>query len=92
MVTAKWIECDGAIAVVSPAAECVRISAPTRAHGIKSKGMRKKREGKALVERNDYVTYCMDDVAPIPDYKLVFQRRVSSMGSECTTTCARTQT
>jgi hypothetical protein len=76
MVTAKWIERDGAIAVVSPAAECVHIlSAPARAHGIKSKGMRKKREGKALVERNDYVTYCMDDVAPIPDYKLVFQTK-----------------
>jgi hypothetical protein len=32
--------------------------------------MRSKREAKALVERNDYATYTMDDVPPLPDYKV----------------------
>ena len=58
---------------VSPAAECVcMLSDAARINGIKSEGMRAKREGKALVERNNYGTYCMDDVAPIPDYMIKF--------------------
>jgi hypothetical protein len=48
------------------------LSDPTRINGIKSEGMRAKRERKALVEQNDYGTYCMDDVAPIPDYTIKF--------------------
>ena len=48
------------------------LSDAARINGIKSEGMRAKREGKALVERNNYGTYCMDDVAPIPDYMIKF--------------------
>jgi hypothetical protein len=93
MHSAKWIVGrDGASVKVSPAAECVRmLSDPARINGIKSEGMRAKREGQALVERNDYGTYCMDDVAPIPDYTIKF-KKVSSMVSVRTTTYARTQT
>ena len=36
--------------------------------------MRKKCEAKALVERNDYVTYTMDDVPPLPDYKVILPK------------------
>ena len=45
---------------------------PTRLNGIKSEGMRAKREGKALVERNTYESYTMDDVPPIPNFKTHF--------------------
>ena len=74
MHSAKWIvNRDGASVAVSPAAECVcMLSDAARINGIKSEGMRAKREGKALVERNNYGTYCMDDVAPIPDYMIKF--------------------
>ncbi len=59
--------------VLSPAAECVCIlSDPTRLHGIKSKGMQAKQEGKALVERNTYKSYTMDDVPPNPNFKIAF--------------------
>ena len=55
MQSAKWIDRGGLLVAVSPAAECVRLlSDPTRLNGIKSEGMRAKREGKALVERNTY--------------------------------------
>ena len=60
---------------MSPAAECVRLlSNPERVSGIKSEGMRSKREAKALVERNDYATYTMDNVPPLPDYKVILPR------------------
>ena len=36
--------------------------------------MRSKREAKALVERNDYATYTMDDVPPLPDYKVILPK------------------
>ena len=60
---------------VSPAAECVRmLSDPSRINGIKSKGMRTKQEGTALVERNDYVVYSMEDAPPIPEYKIEMEK------------------
>ena len=75
MQSAKWIDRDGLLVAVSPAAECVRLlSDPTRLNGIKSEGMRAKREGKALVERNTYESYTMDDVPPIPNYKITFAK------------------
>ena len=33
--------------------------------------MRAKREGEALVERNDYDVYSMTDVEPLPDCKVI---------------------
>jgi hypothetical protein len=33
-----------------------------------------KHEAKALVERNDYASYTMDDVPPLPDYKVILPR------------------
>ena len=55
MQSAKWIDRGGLLVAVSPAAECVcLLSDPTWLNGIKSEGMRAKREGKALVERNTY--------------------------------------
>jgi hypothetical protein len=75
MQSAKWIDRGGLLVAVSPAAECVRLlSDPTRLNGIKSEGMRAKREGKALVERNTYESYTMDDVPPIPNFKIVFPK------------------
>ncbi len=75
MLSAKWIERGGDAVAVSPAAECVRLlSDPARVSGIKGKGMRAKRKGKALVERNDYATYTMDDVPPLPDYKVILSK------------------
>ena len=45
---------------------------PSGINGIKSKGMWAKRKGKALVSHNeDYASYTMGDVLPIPDYKVV---------------------
>jgi len=38
------------------------LSDPSRINGIKSEGMRAK-----LVEKNDYATYRMEDVPPIPE-------------------------
>jgi hypothetical protein len=66
MLNAKWIDRGGGDAVsVSPAAECVRLlSDPACESGIKSKGMRAKRETKVLVECNDYASYTMDNVPP----------------------------
>lgn len=75
MLSAKWIEIDGDAIAVSPAAECVRmLSDPKRMNGMKSEGMRAKREGKALVERNDYETYTMEDVPPISNFKIEFPK------------------
>ena len=77
MLNAKWIDRGGGAGdiAVSPAAECVRLlSNPERVSGIKSEGMRAKREAKALVERNDYAAYTMDDVPPLPDYKVILPK------------------
>jgi hypothetical protein len=75
MSNTKWIESNGVLVAVSPAAECVRmLSNPSRINGIKSEGMRAKREAKALVEMNDYATYSMVDVPIIPDFKIIFPK------------------
>jgi hypothetical protein len=75
MQSAKWIDCGGLLVAVSPAAECVRLlSNPTHLNGIKSEGMRAKREGKALVERNTYESYTMDNILPTPNYKITFPK------------------
>jgi hypothetical protein len=60
---------------VSPAAKCVRmLSDPSRINRIKSKGMRTKQEGSMLVERNNYMAYSMEDIPPIPDYKIKMEK------------------
>ncbi len=75
MSSAKWIDEGGDFVAVSPAEECVRmLNDPFRVNGMKSEGMRVKREGKALVERNDYITYTMADVPIIPDWKISFRK------------------
>jgi hypothetical protein len=76
LLSAKWIERGGADAIaVCPAAKCVHLlSDPARVSGIKGKGMWAKCEGKALVERNNYATYTMDDVPPLPDYKVILPK------------------
>jgi hypothetical protein len=57
---------------VSPAAKCVRIlSDPSR---IKSKGMRMKQEGTVLVKRKNYAVCSMEDVPPIPEYKIEMEK------------------
>ncbi len=38
----------------------------------KAKEFRRVESGKALVERNTYKCYLMDDVPPIPNYKIIF--------------------
>jgi hypothetical protein len=73
MQSAKWIDRGGLLVAVSPATECVcLLSNPTRIASIKSKGMWAKQEGKVLVEQNTYNSYMMDDVPPIPNYKITF--------------------
>jgi hypothetical protein len=58
MLSAKWVERDRETIAVSPADECVCLrSNPSRVIGIKSKGMRAKRDRKALVLRNNYASY-----------------------------------
>jgi hypothetical protein len=75
MLSAKWIERNGINIAMSPADECVRLlSDPTRLSGIKSKGMRAKRKGRALVVQNNYMTYTMENVLPLPDYKVVLPK------------------
>ncbi len=60
---------------VSPAEECVcLLSDPTRINGIKSEEMRASREGKALVERNDYEACKMEEVPNIPNYMVVLPK------------------
>jgi hypothetical protein len=71
MMSAKWVDQNGVAVAVSPAAECVwMLSDPSRINGLNSKGMRAKREGIVLVERNNYAEYSMEDVPPIPEYKI----------------------
>ncbi len=76
MLNAKWIDRGGGDDIaVSSAAKCVcLLSGPACVSGIKSEGMRSKRKAKVLVERNDYVTYTMDDVPPLPDYKVILPK------------------
>ncbi len=75
MLSAKWVERDGITIAVSPADECVHLlSDPTRLNGIKSKGMRAMRKGRALVMQNNYMTYTMTDVPPLPDYMVVLPK------------------
>ncbi len=75
MLSAKWIECNSINIAVSPADKCVRLlSDPMRLNGIKSKGMQGKRKGRALVVQNDYMTYTMENVLPLPDYKVVLPK------------------
>jgi hypothetical protein len=75
MLSAKWIERDGITIAVSPADECIRLlSDPTCLNGIKSKSMRAKRKGRALVMQNGYMTYTMTDVMPLLDYKVVLPK------------------
>jgi hypothetical protein len=75
MLSAKWIECNGINISVSPADECIHLlSDPTRLNGIKSKGMRAKRDGRELVVQNNYMTYTMEKFPPLPDYKVVLPK------------------
>jgi hypothetical protein len=75
MLSANWIERDGITVAVSLADKCIcLLSNPACLNGIKSKGMRSKREQRALVTRNDYMTYTMTDVPPLPDYKVVLPK------------------
>ena len=72
MQPAKWIQVGSEVKAASPAVECVRLlQDPERVHGVKSEGMRAKREGEALVERNDYDVFSMTDVEPLPDCKVI---------------------
>ena len=43
-------------------------------NGIKSEGMRAKREGAAQIELNTYESYFMDDVRAIPDFKIELEK------------------
>jgi hypothetical protein len=71
MMSAKWVDWNGVAVAVRPAAKCVRmLSDPSRINVIKSKGMRTKQEGTALVKRNNYAVYSVEDVPPIPEYKI----------------------
>jgi hypothetical protein len=76
MLNAKWIDCVGGDDIaVSPAAECVRLLSDSECvSGIKGEGMRSKHEAKALGERNDYATYTMGNVPPLPDYKVILPK------------------
>jgi hypothetical protein len=75
MLSARWIEHDGINIAVSPADECIHLlSDPTRLNGIKSESMQAKREGRALVMQNNYMTYTMENVPPLPDYKVVMPK------------------
>ncbi len=75
MILAKWIERNGINIAVSPADECIRLlSDPTRLNGIKSKGMQAKHKGRVLVVQNNYMTYTMENVRPLLDYKVVLPK------------------
>ncbi len=55
--------------------ECVHLLIdPTHLNNIKSKGMQAKLKGRALVMQNNYMTYTMTDVPPLPDYKVVLPK------------------
>ena len=52
MQPAKWLQVGSEVKAASPAVECVRLlQDPERVDGVKSEGMRAKREGEVLVER-----------------------------------------
>ncbi len=73
MLNAKWIDHYGELVAVSPTTECIwMLSNPSRINSIKSKGMRAHHEGKVLVEQNTYECYTMDDMHPIPNFKIEF--------------------
>jgi hypothetical protein len=75
MMSAEWVDQNGVVVAVSPAAKCVRmLSDLSCINRIKSKGMRAKQEGTALVKRNNYVAYSMEDVPPIPEYKIEMEK------------------
>jgi hypothetical protein len=75
MLSAKWIGHDGITVTMSLADECICfLSNPTCLNGIKSKGMHAKHKGRALVMHNDYMTYTMADVLPLPNYKVVLPK------------------
>jgi hypothetical protein len=76
MLNAKWNDRGGGDDIaVSPAAKCVcLLSDLVHVSSIKSEGMWSKRKAKALVECNDYATYTMDDVPPLPDYKVILPK------------------
>ncbi len=75
MLSAKWIERDGINIAVSPSDECVHLlSDPTCLNGIKREGMWAKCKGRALVVQNNYMTYTMENVPPLPDYKVVLPK------------------
>jgi hypothetical protein len=82
MLSAKWVKHDGEIVSVSPADKCVHLlSNPSRVNGIKSEGMWVKCDSKALVSCNDFTSYTMGDVPPIPDYKEVLPKgKFSGLG------------
>jgi hypothetical protein len=60
---------------MSLADKCIcLLSNPRHLNGIKCKGMRAKRKGKALLSCNGYATYTMADVPPLPNYKVVLPK------------------
>ena len=75
MLSTKWIDCSRVLVVVSPAAKCVcMLSNTTCINGIKIKGVRASCKGNGLMERNDHEWFKMDDVPPIPNYKIMFPK------------------
>jgi hypothetical protein len=74
MLSAKWIERNGINIFVSPADECIRLLSDPTLNGIKSKGMRAKCNGRVLVVQNNYMTYTMENVLLLPDYKVVLPK------------------
>ncbi len=75
MISAKLIDCNGVALAVSPTAECVcMLSHPLHFTWIKSKGMWAQCKETMLVEHNDYGTYSMANVPPLPKYKIVLKK------------------
>jgi hypothetical protein len=75
MLNAKWIDHGGELVAVSPTPECAQmLRYPARINGMQSKRMRARHEGKVLVEQNTYECYTMDDVPPIPNFKIEFTK------------------
>jgi hypothetical protein len=73
MLSTKRIDHSRVLVAVSPTTECVRMLSDTaRINGIKSKGMQASCKGNGLMEHSDYEWYTMDDVPPVPNYKIVF--------------------
>ena len=74
MLSTKGVECGGKTFAVSPADECIcLLSDPARVNVIKSKGMRGKHKGRALVSHNNYMSYTMGMFC-LPDYKVVLPK------------------